>query len=203
MNPYLFEENSAYRLIDVRDHLGNSKVESRDLYMERVGSITKHIKCSTTHFNGETYHIIQMDFVQDKEGHCIYKHLRTSPVQEINEVLDHIEIKTLNSVYVLEPAQLPLMKYQDTSELIELYLSDEDSRFVRGVYYDGDRQPHDLGSFVHVGMVVDSCLVHISCDFVCGYIISFTFLRLVAHEASTFRTPTLVSHNADAFATLR
>ena len=93
MNPYLFEENSAYRLIDVRDHLGNSKVESRELYVERVGCIAKHIKCSTTNFNGKIYHFIQMDFVQDQEGHLIYKHLRTSPVQEINEAVDHIEIK--------------------------------------------------------------------------------------------------------------
>ena len=60
-------------------------------------------------------------------------------------------------------------------ELIELYLSDEDHRFVKGMYYDVNAKPHDLTIYIHVGLVVDSCLVHpVGCDVsetVCRYYI--------------------------------
>lgn len=54
--------------------------------------------------------------------------------------------------------------------LIELYLSDKGNRFIRGFYYDFDQMQHELEAFIHVGLIVDSCLVHLSDDFVGGFV---------------------------------
>lgn len=203
MENYNFDVESAYRLVDVQDHSGASKVESRDLYKERVGCIAKKIRTQTLNIEEKPYQIIRMEFVMDSSGRWIYKRLRTSPVLDVYKKNGRVEIKTINSIYVLEPAELPTQEYQDAVDLIELYLSDEGNRFVKGFYYDADKAPHELEAFVHEGLIVDSCLVHFADDFitgiVCRYFIqpeTIEFYDTLYHQQE-YNTPILIHNCSD------
>ena len=156
-----FDTRKAYRLLDVRDLEGQSKADSKELYRERVGCIATGIRKST-YYSHDDVLILRMFFVQDAEGRWINRALRTSPVTEIREQGEILEIQTQNSVYVLEQTKMPEPEYRDEAELIELYLNDEDTRFCKGFYYDADKKPHELACYVHVGTFVDTCLIHLA-----------------------------------------
>lgn len=152
---------AAYRLLDVRDLEGTSKADSNELYRDRVGCIATGIRKSTTYSRDDVLYL-RMFFIRDAEGQWISRHLRTSPVTEIREQDGILEIQTQNSVYVLEPTEIPEPEYQDTAELIELYLNDEDTRFCKGFYYDAEKKPHELACYVNIGTFVDTCLIHLA-----------------------------------------
>jgi len=160
---YEFDATKAFRLIDVRDHEGKSKADSKELYRERVGCIATGIRKST-YYSHDDVLILRMFFIQDAEGRWINRALRTSPVTEIREQGKTLEIHTENSIYVLEPAEMPEPEYRDEAELIELYLNDEDTRFCKGFYYDAEKKPHELSCHVHVGTFVDTCLIYLEED---------------------------------------
>lgn len=155
------DRNAAYRLTDVQDHQGNSRVESRKLYRDRVGCLATDL-----HWEGQT---LRMVFVQDGAGNWIKRRLHTSTVLGIEEKDGCLAVKTLNSVYLLEPAALPedlpeeypaaSLEEGDTGELIELYLSEEGNHFCKGTYWDREGTAHPLAASMHLGMVVDSCLI--------------------------------------------
>lgn len=152
--------DAAYRLLDVTDLKGKSKADSKELYRERVGCIATGIRKST-YYSHDDVLILRMFFIQDAEGRWINRALRTSPVTEIRERGEILEIQTQNSVYILELTEMPVTEYQDEAELIELYLNDEDTRFCKGFYYDADKKPHELYCDVHVGTFTDTCLIRL------------------------------------------
>ena len=98
MFEFAFVPTDIFRLIDVRDHAGNSKVDSRDLYRARIGCVAQNIQKIELEHTGETFLVMWMDFVQDSQGRWINLHLRTSPVIDIKKEKDIVEIRTLNSV---------------------------------------------------------------------------------------------------------
>ena len=144
----------TYRLTDVLDKAGQSKVQSRALYRERVGCLAQNLRLCD--YGGAD--VVRMIFVQDPNGNWINRTLRTSPVESVTED-SLLTITTENSVYLLEPAPDPVRDYGTGENLLELFLSDEGDRFCRGVWYDGEGLPHDLACLVHAGMFVDSCLI--------------------------------------------
>lgn len=75
-----------------------------------------------------------------------------------------MKISTMNSVYILERAELAEAEPRDEAELIELYLSCEGMCFCKGFYYDAEKKRHELECLVHVGMHTDSCLICIADD---------------------------------------
>lgn len=203
MDIYDFDIESAYRLIDVQDHSGNSKVESRDLYKNLVGCIAQKIRYHAAYLEDGSTQIIRMNFAMDGEGHWINRRLRTSPVIAVSKKENRIEIKTVNSIYVLEPAVLPPHEYQDASDLIELYLSDEGNRFVKGFYYDSEKVAHELVAFVHEGLLVDSCLIHFAEDFITGIVCRYfiqpetvEFYDTLYHQQE-YKTPVLIHNCSD------
>ena len=159
-----WERNAAYRLLDVQDHQGHSRVESRKLYRDRVGCLATDL-----HWDGET---LRMTFVRDPAGNLIKRHLHTSPVVCAEERNGQLVIRTLNSVYLLEPTgeQLPAeeplcfpaeaLDGTGEGELIELYLMEENDHFCKGTYWDARGAAHPLAVTRHVGMAVDSCLLY-------------------------------------------
>lgn len=155
------DRNAAYRLADVQDHQGNSRVESRKLYRDRVGCLATDL-----HWEGRT---LRMVFVRDKAGNWIRRRLRTSTVLGVEEKAGCLAVRTLNSVYLLEPAPLPeelpeeyparSLEEGETGEVIELYLSEEGNHFCKGTYWDGEKTAHPLAASMHLGMAEDSCLI--------------------------------------------
>lgn len=174
---YEFDPKQTYRLVDIRDLAGNTKVQERALYRERVGCIAQNIERKEYCVDGETANVLEMKFVQDRDGRWICRYLRTSPVSEILEKENVIEVHTQNSIYVFESVELVPPVYQDTSNLIELYLSDEGHRFCKGFYYDEDKQPHELVCWIHVGMFVDSCLIFLHRPQTLGTIVCRYYIR--------------------------
>lgn len=197
---YEIDSTKNYRLVDVRDHEGKSKVESRDLYIERVGCITKKILKGRPHEDGRFY--MHIAFERDGAGNWTNLALRTSPVSDIKESNGVVEIHTENSIYVFEPAELTEPEYQDDAELIELYLCDEGDQFCAGFYYDAEKKPHKLECSVHVGTFTDSCLIQLAERpgvFVCRY---FPHGRSVEFYNTLYRqqdySRRLLIHNAAA-----
>lgn len=157
------DRNAAYRLKDVQDYEGNSRVESRKLYRDRVGCLATDL-----HRDGET---LRMTFVRDPAGNFIKRHLHTSRVVCLEERDGLLVVKTLYSVYLLEPvgaeslAGVPdifpaaVLDEPYEGELIELYLMEENDHFGKGIYWDAQGNAHPLAVTHHLGMVVDSCLI--------------------------------------------
>ena len=193
----------TYRLIDVLDHEGNSKVHTKELYKERVGCIAQNLRKGSFWGSADGEYVVRMDFVQDAEGNWILKGLRTSPVSDIREVDGRLEIHTMYSVYILEEAQLKEPVFLDEEDVIELYLSTEGYQFAKGFYYDGQRQPHPLASTVHLGMFKDSVLIHKADDpmgeFVCRYFpkgSNVTFYDTI-YGQQDYETPMVIHNTGD------
>ena len=148
-------KHAVYRLVDVQSPDGHSKVETQPLYRERAGCIAKNLRVIP--FGSGT--AVRMDFVQDAGGNWINRPLRTSPISEISEE-DMLTIRTKNSIYILEPAELVEPEYPEDTELIELFLSEDGMRFCKGIYHDADKKLHELQCITHLGMVTDSCLIY-------------------------------------------
>lgn len=171
------DKNSVYRLLDVLDHQGHSRVESRKLYRDRVGCLATDL-----HRDGNT---LRMTFVRDPAGNLIKRYLHTSTVVSLEERSGLLVIKTLNSVYTLEPveaqvlAEVPdvfpevILGKPYEGELIELYLMEDNDHFCKGIYWDAHRAAHSLELLRHMGMLVDSCLLRDPCGeperFYCRY----------------------------------
>lgn len=171
------DKNAVYRLLDVLDHQGHSRVESRKLYRDRVGCLAHDL-----HRDGNT---LRMTFVRDPAGNLIKRHLHTSTVVGLEEQRGLLVVKTLNSMYLLEPVEpqvlaenpdvfpAALLGEPYEGELIELYLMEEGDHFCKGIYWDAHRAAHSLELLRHVGMVVDSCLLRDPCGeperFYCRY----------------------------------
>ena len=154
-----------YRLTNVQDHEGNSKVKTREMYMSRIHCIATNTQ---TEVRG-IHTVVHMDFVYDKNNVPINRHLRTSPITELTVNQDHLTIRTWNSLYILQRVEPPEVTYQDAADLIELYLTDEGYNFAAGYYYDREKNPHKLDCSIHAGMVTDSCLIRFEDGIVCRY----------------------------------
>jgi len=171
-------ENKCYKLVDVLTSDRTSKVETRMLYQERVGCLTKNIHRGHTYDGGQCR--MHMTFIQDGAGNWINRGLRTSPVSEIVETEHGLEIHTMNSIYVFEEAELREPEYLDVADTIELYLSDEENHFCKGIYYDADKDPHELECVVHLGTFQDSYLLCVDGNVmqsVCRYFPRFSSLQ--------------------------
>lgn len=196
--------DAAYWLLDVRDLEGKSKADSKELYRKRVGCVATGIRKSS-YYSHDDVLCLRMFFIQDAEGCWINRALRTSPVTEIREQGETLEIHTQNSVYVLEQTKMPLPEYQDEAELIELYLNDEDTRFCKGFYYDAEKKPHELSCYLHVGTFVDTCLIHLAedefmCDTACRYYLrsgSVEFYDTLYHQQDYSRR--MLIHNTSQY----
>lgn len=154
-----FDEKQPYRLIAVKDLNGNDKVHTRSLYRERINcvAINVHYEGSVSEKSQGNIHML---FVQGPDGEWINRMLLTSSVSNVEEKNEEIYIFTRNSIYVFMKAELRKPQFLDEANLIELYLSiEENGYFAKGFYYDDNKEPHELCSTLHVGMVMDSVLI--------------------------------------------
>lgn len=149
-------KGNTYKLIDVLDYNLVSKVEDEPMYKGIVNYTTKCIR--ERNFGNDKF-AVRIEFAFNTRGEWTNKNIRTSMVSQIVEKDNLFKIYTANSIYVFEPAEKPVPVYQDAAELIELYINDEMNCFCKGFYYDENKQPEELFSMTHLGMVVDSCLI--------------------------------------------
>jgi len=203
MFEFAFVPTDIFRLIDVTDHAGTSKVDSRDLYRERIGCVAQNIRQIELEHAGETFLVMWMDFVQDSQGRWINLHLRTSPVIDIKIEKDIVEIRTLNSVYVMQAATLVPNCFRSATDLIELFLTDEGDRFAKGYYYAAAGQPHELVAYTHEGLLVDTCLVHflkedLMCGIACRYYIDLEKVEIynTLYGQQNYGRPILIHNNS-------
>ena len=190
-------ENKCFRLADVLTSDRTSKTETRTLYQERVGCLTKNIHRGHTYAGGQ--YRMHMTFIQDGAGNWINRDLRTSPVSEIVENERGLEIHTMNSIYVFEKAELCEPEYLDVADTIELYLNDEENHFCKGIYYDVDKTPHELECIVHLGTFQDSCILCVDGNVmhsVCRYFPRFSSIQFYNSlpRQDSYRQP-IVIHN--------
>ena len=196
MNIRLYEDR-AFRLVDVLDYNGQSKADSHDFYREIIGCITNRIfKCSY----GVKGAYVHMDFIQAPDGRWVSLPMHTSLILDIREEDDRVVIYTANSIYVLEPAEVQEPEPMDVAELIELWLENDGYQFVKGFYYDENKERHALRNFVHLGMFQDSCLIGLEENpsfTVCRYFPRFNAVEFydTLYGQQDYSTPMLI-HNA-------
>ena len=154
-----FDRLQAYKLVAVLDNDGVDKVHTRNLYKDRINCIAVDFHYDMRPVYDGKYRM-NMKFVQTEDGLWCKRRLHTSIVLKVEETKNGVNIHTYNSIYVFEKAILKEIPYQDSANLIELYLSLEDNDyFGKGFYYDADKQTHELVEIVHVGMFQDCVLV--------------------------------------------
>ncbi len=160
-----FNKEQAYRLIAVTDKNSVDKVNSNKLYKSRINCIATNF-CYDEHSFHEGKYRMQMIFIQTDSGLWCTRKLHTSLVSHVEEHENQIKIYTANSIYTFEKAVLNKIPYRDESNLIELYLSLEDSSyFGKGFYYDANKKPYELEKYVHYGRIQDSVLINcLSCE---------------------------------------
>lgn len=195
---FRIDGSHAYRLIDVLDREGEkSKVHTRELYEERVGAVATNLR-TVNAYEGDSFYL-NMDFVRTADGRRTSMYLSTSSVETVEETEGLLKIVTRNSVYVLEPAELPEPKYLNEKELLELYVSVEaDDLFCGGVYYDKDGKPIELKGIEHTGTFTDSFLIGLPEEgergkFLCRYYVGWDTMefysiecyRMVLHNEGT------------------
>lgn len=171
-------KNKCFRLADVLTSDRTSKTQTKALYQERVGCLTKNIHRGHTYDSGQ--YQMHMTFIQDGAGNWINRGLRTSPVSKIVETEHSLEIHTMNSIYVFEKAVMSGPEYLDVADTIELYLNDEENHFCKGIYYDADKIPHELECIVHLGTFQDTCILCVEGNVtqsVCRYFPRFSSIQ--------------------------
>lgn len=193
-------ESKVYKLVAILDHQGNSKVSSKPFYENSVGSITDNIEKYTPW--GVDGYCFRLHFAQDAEGRWTNNRLRTSLVTEVREQEGRVEVVTANSIYVLEPAELPEPEPRDAANLIEMWLNNQRSQFCKGYYYDAEKQRHELVSDMHLGTTTDSCLISLKEDLsviVCRYFpreSSVKFYNTI-YRQQDYSTPMLIHNVGD------
>lgn len=156
---YQFDRKQYYKLVEVLDENRKDKVHTRSLYRDRIN-------CVATDFHYDPYpeyqdvYRLRMTFVQTAEGLWCRRYLHTSGVHCVKETEKGIEVHTLYSIYVFENTQTKEIPLKDATDLIELYMSYEDSHyFGKGFYYEKDAQVHELKAYVNSGWFQDSVLL--------------------------------------------
>ena len=145
--------NKHYTLIAITDKEGNDKSQSKALYMERMN-------CLATNMRMDKFNRVYVDFIQSAEGKPILRHLHTSKLERVEETENGIILHTRFSRYVFEEAKAPKETFADAAGLLELYLTNEGNKFVKGFYYDKDKNPHKLHLDLHIGTFTDTALIH-------------------------------------------
>lgn len=156
---FQFDKGQYYKLIAVTDENGVDKVYTRELYKERIN-------CIATSFHFDKYpeyqgmHRLRMTFIQTGDGQWCRRHLHTSVVRMVEETAKGFNVHTYNSVYVFERAEIKEVPHKEAADLIELYMSYEDSYyFGKGFYYDSKKEIHELRIYIHDGWFQDSVLL--------------------------------------------
>lgn len=172
-----------YRLIDVTDHKGKSKVDENSIYQHWIGCVAKNIR--KQEYYGTRHECVHMEFFLDSTGEYLHRTLRTSPVTEIRELGHGIQIRTTNNVYVLEEFTVSEPETEQNSYLIELWLDNSHTNFCRGYFYSPTGNHQGLYPCVHLGMNEYSVLLNLNDDSfpaICRYYPGFS-------EIKFFNTP--------------
>ncbi len=152
-----------YKLIDILNYNLVSKVESKPMYKGIINCTTKSFRERNfgNNHSGEDKFAIRIDFAFNARGEWTNKNIRTSMVSQIIETDNLLKIYTANSIYIFETTEKPVPVYQDSAQLIELFINDEMNRFCKGFYYDENKEPHMLDCFTNYEMNETCGHVHI------------------------------------------
>ena len=144
-----------------------------------------------------------MYFKRDSRGNYINRNIHTSLVDYVEETENGLKIHTENSIYILEKTVLEHTELLDAANLIELYLSLDDNYYLcKGYYYDFEKKAHELYTNIHVGLMVDSCLIGTIegrqwGNFICRYFLGgerIVFYDTLYHQQD-YSMPMLIHNN--------
>lgn len=154
-----FDKSQDYKLIDVTDKNGISKIENDHLYSRVKNCIVTNIFYDSIPSLDGAYRV-NLNFIQDEDGNWINRGIHTSPVLKVEPTGKGINIHTQNSIYMFEKATIKETEKRTRKSIIELFLSlDEDYNFAKGFYWDELGKPYELDFNIHIGMFVDTVLI--------------------------------------------
>ncbi len=196
-----FDKLQAYRLIDVTDKNGISKIENNSLYLRVKNCIVTNIFYDSIPSLDGAYRL-NLNFIQDEDGNWINRGIHTSPVLKVEETKKGIEIHTQNSIYVFEKTTINETEKCTHKSIIELFLSlDEDYNFAKGFYWDDFGEPQEMDFNIHVGMFVDTVLIGLpqECafgEFLCRYFYKATKIEFydTLYRQQEYSKPLLINN---------
>lgn len=151
------DENEAFKLISVTDHKGYPKEEENEIYQIVTGAIANQFRYYNSSNGGKKLELV---FVQDPEGRLMNYDFITSTIVDTKKANERMIIKTKNSIYHFERAQLPKEKFlNNESNLMDLYLSNLADKYIKGYYYNSKGNYYPLENVIHVGMFTDTVLI--------------------------------------------
>ena len=200
MERFEFDKEQAYRLVDVTDKEGNSKIHTSTLYSDVEGCVAIGLRYSRSpSYNG--LYRAHLDFVQDENGQWINRGIHTSTVEGVEQTENGIAIQTHNSVYVFEKATLKETPLCEEKNTLELFLSmDETYHFAKGFYWNEEGKCRELVADINVGTFTDTILVGIPDEsmwgnYVCRYYYGHTIRFYdTLYNQQDYSTPMLI-HN--------
>lgn len=197
-----FDPEQAYQLVFVKNRDGSEKKERPYFYNQYLGCVCTFIEYDDFEYE-DGRSSLWMYFRRDSKGNYINRNIHTSLVNHVVETENGLKIHTENSIYILEKTVLGHKELLDVANLIELYLSlDDNFYFCKGFYYDPEKNAHELYTSVHVGFMVDSCLIGTYegrqwGNFVCRYFLGgeqIKFYDTLYHQQD-YSTPMLIHNN--------
>lgn len=198
---YRFDPEQAYQLVAVTNTDGSEKTERLDFYNQYLGGIITFIQYDQFAYDDGRFRL-WLYFKRDARGSHINRNIHTSLVNYVEETESGLKIHTENSIYILEETDLEQETLLDAANLIELYLSlDDNYYFCKGYYYDSEKKAHELYTNIHLGFIVDSCLIGTMegiqwGTFVCRYLLGEDRIIFydTLHHQQDYSTPMLI-HN--------
>ena len=167
-----------YRLIDVTDRKGKSKIDENSIYQHWIGCVAKYIRKQK--YYGTRHECVHMELFLDSAGSYLHRTLRTSPVAEIRELGHEIQIRTTDTVYVLE--DVIGSETEQNSCLIELWLDNSHTNFCKGYFYSPTGNRQGIYPCVHLGINEYSVLLNLNDDSfpdICRYDPSFSGIKFL------------------------
>lgn len=156
-------EGKTYQLVDILDHERKSKANGSPEEKQRCeflcGCYTNYINIRTFSNGHVSAECLDVWFEADIDGAHTRRHLRTSPIKEIDRGLGRVIVHTANSIYAFKEAPIPEPEYRKATNLVELWFGKGVYKFDKGVHYDRSGDPHILTIYAHLGTFEDSFLI--------------------------------------------
>lgn len=162
---------SSYRLLDVTDKTGHSRVAEGTRYQRYAGCVGVNMHLLEVWPGQDDIQVLGLEFVRDEKNRPISRRLRTSPVEKTEKRKGRLLVTTCNSIYHLEPAVCPPLECTAPKGIIELYLHNKGNFFFAGFGWNATGNPCPIRYYLHSGMFQDSCLLILegSSQCVCSY----------------------------------
>lgn len=153
-----FDPDKTYRLVDVTGKDGEPKADREKFYKERVGCIATHLHADKGE-DAEASRVF-MDFIRTADNRRTNLTLHTSVATEARYEGERLTLFTTFSIYYFVEEKVEPTTFLQETNLIELYMTDTESNFCEGYFYDEHGAVHPLALAIRVSFIEDTYMLY-------------------------------------------